>query len=222
MFSINQSMEAEFWIERWNEGQIGFHQSEINAHLQNFWPKLKVPQGSQILVPLCGKTQDILWLLKEGYKVLGIEISEIAVRDFFKENKLEPRIEGSTWSCNDDLKIICGNFFDFKQSDMSEIGGVYDRASLIALPSQMRFTYAGSMNSILPSGAKVLLVSFEYNQLEMNGPPFSVTKDEVQELYMSDFDIKEIYYKEILSENQQFKARGLTALTERVFELSKR
>ena len=219
---INVVMEADFWIKRWEGGQIAFHENEINAHLQNFWPKLDLPKGSQILVPLCGKTNDLLWLLKEGYKVLGVEISEIAVRDFFEENNLKPVIKGSTWCYNDDLKIICGNLFDLEESDFNKIDGVYDRASLIALPTQMRFMYAQLINKIIDSDSKILLVTFEYNQSEMNGPPFSVTKDEVLELYMADFDIKEVYYSEILKRNPQFKARGLTALTERVFEMQRR
>src|SRR4030042_914462 len=83
-------MNPDFWLERWQRNEIGFHQPEINAHLQDFWGQLAVPAGGQVFVPLCGKSRDLLWLRARGHRVLGVELSPIAVRDFFAENALTP------------------------------------------------------------------------------------------------------------------------------------
>lgn len=85
-------MQADFWLERWEQNQIGFHEKEINSHLQNFWDKLKIPTGSKIFVPLCGKSSDMLWLLSKGFQVFGVELSPLAVKNFFAENSLEAQV----------------------------------------------------------------------------------------------------------------------------------
>jgi thiopurine S-methyltransferase len=64
-------MEAEFWHERWETGQIAFHKHEYNNHMQAFINHLKLQPGDHILVPLCGKSLDMLWLLNQGYHVTG-------------------------------------------------------------------------------------------------------------------------------------------------------
>jgi len=80
-------MDPQFWHERWQRNETGWHQREINAHLQDFWPQLQQPAGGRVLVPLCGKSRDLLWLRAQGHAVLGVEISPIAVREFFAENE---------------------------------------------------------------------------------------------------------------------------------------
>jgi thiopurine S-methyltransferase len=49
-------MTPEFWLDRWQRGDIGWHLPEINVHLQEFWPDLGLAPETLILVPLCGKT----------------------------------------------------------------------------------------------------------------------------------------------------------------------
>jgi thiopurine S-methyltransferase len=216
-------MKSEFWLERWQQNQIGFHQQQINAHLQEFWPKIEIPNDGTVFVPLCGKSRDMLWLRAQGYKVLGIEISPIAVADFFKENRLDPRITESgpfqRWE-TDGLSILCGDFFDLQAKDLKHCEGVFDRASLIALPPEMRSRYAKHMMRMLPQAARFLLVTMEYAQEEMAGPPFSVHEDEVRTLYQSCYDICVLFEKDILTENPRFIAQGLSSLLEKVYRLS--
>ncbi len=146
-------MQADFWHERWEQNQIGFHQPEINSHLQAFWGRMSVPAASQIFVPLCGKSRDMLWLRSQGFMVTGVELSAIAVRDFFAENGLEPSVtqQGAfeRWEC-DGLVILQGDFFHLTAKDVADCAGVFDRASLIALPLEMRVQYAQHFMAILP------------------------------------------------------------------------
>ena len=215
-------MNPDFWQERWQKNEIGFHQQEINAHLQDYWPRLGVAAGSQVFVPLCGKSRDLLWLRARGHMVLGVELSPIAVRDFFRENALEPHTShvGAFERCEaDGLSILCGDFFNLTAEDLKGVAGVYDRASLIALPPDMRPRYADHLSAILPKGAAILLVTMEYRQTEMNGPPFSVSEDEVRKLYEKHYDVTRLFTKDILAENPRFRERGLSALSEKVYQL---
>lgn len=217
-------METQFWHERWKKNEIGFHQEEINVHLQEFLPLLNFPKGQTIFVPLCGKSKDMLWLLEQGYLVLGIEVSEIAVQAFFQENHLIPcrKPHGAFihWEY-DDIKILCGDFFSLTPPQMTEVVGVYDRASLVAFPENLRVQYAQHLAHLLVQGTKVLLITLEYSQDEMVGPPFSVSQAEIDALYQKTFQIQRMITKEVLSENPHLARKGLTHLIQKTYFMSR-
>ena len=217
-------MHSEFWHERWEQNQIGFHEEEINSHLQNFWGTLNIPSNSKIFVPLCGKSRDMLWLLSQGYQVLGVELSPLAVKNFFSENNLEALVTDygvfQRWE-TDDLCIYLGNFFDLSSEDLADCKAIYDRASLIALPPEMREQYAQHLNTIVPTISDRLLVTLEYAQKDMQGPPFSVSENEVRILFGGEFNIKCLFEEDILEQNDQFRQRGLTHLQEKAYWLRK-
>ncbi len=215
-------MQAQFWHERWEQQQIGFHQGEINAHLQEFWGRLGLAAGGRVFVPLCGKSRDMLWLRAEGYEVLGVELSRIAVSDFFRESGVEPAVHRQgpfeRWEA-DGLVLLCGDFFDLEPADLDGVVGVYDRASLVALPPPMRMDYATHLQAILPADVPSLLVSMEYDQALMQGPPFSVDAAEVARLFRQWDRVEPLFDADLIEENPGFKARGLNRLVETVYRL---
>jgi thiopurine S-methyltransferase len=216
-------MEPSFWHDRWQKNSIGFHQERINSQLQEFWPQLGLSPNSAVFVPLCGKSRDIMWLHERGHEVLGVDISAIAARDFFAENKLNAKTTTrgrfEVWECGR-LKILVGDFFELEASELAEVAGVYDRASLIALPPPMRARYAEHLASILPARAEILLVTLEYSPKEMHGPPFPVGEPEVRRLYEPRYLVTALQDKDVLDENPHLRERGLTTLTERAYRLS--
>lgn len=215
-------MDPQFWHERWQRNETGWHQPEINVHLQDFWPQLRLPAGATVLVPLCGKSRDLLWLRARGHAVLGVEISPIAVREFFAANRLAPTVtrHGHFERCESDgLTVLCGDFFALDAAMLQDVAGVYDRASLIALPPDMRTRYARHLAQVLPGQAAILLVTMEYEQTEMAGPPFAVHEDEVRTLYEPRYHVTRLYDKDICAENPRFRERGLSALREKVYRL---
>ncbi|OQK15401.1 thiopurine S-methyltransferase [Methyloprofundus sedimenti] len=218
-------MHTDFWLERWEQNQIGFHEQEINAHLQKFWETLDIPANSKIFVPLCGKSRDILWLLSHGYQVVGVEISPLAVQSFFSENQLEPIItDCGAFQCweTEGLSLYLGNFFDLSNEHLNDCLAIYDRAALIALPSEMRQEYVQHLNKIAPALEHTLLVTLEYTQYEMPGPPFSVDDNEVHSLFGKTYAIEPLSAEDVLQNNENFRARGLSNLKEKVYRLSKR
>lgn len=218
-------MTPGFWIERWKNNQIGFHQHKISPGLQDHWPRLKLPQTVPVFVPLCGKSLDMLWLRARGHRVIGVEISPIAVAGFFRENDLHPtlRHQGPFERYEaDGLTLLCGDFFQLAPEHLSDIGVVYDRASLVALPPDMRSDYARHLDTLLPAHVESLLVTLEYPQGEMNGPPFSVSGDEVLRLYGDRYRITRLNSADVLDENPRFQQRGLTAFKETVYRLQPR
>ena len=216
-------MDHSFWHDRWQKNAIGFHQEEINPQLQEFWPGLKLPPSSAVFVPLCGKSRDMLWLHERGHEVIGVEISAIAARDFFAENNLAPKVTTrgrfEHWEC-ERLKILVGDFFELETSQLSEVTGIYDRASLIALPPVMRKRYAEHLATIVPKAAEILLVTLEYPEAQMQGPPFPVGEAEVRQLYEPRYRVAPLHAKDVLAENPKFREHGLSALTERVYRLT--
>ncbi|MFO1429142.1 MAG: thiopurine S-methyltransferase [Candidatus Competibacteraceae bacterium] len=214
-------MEPDFWHRRWRKNEIAFHQQDINTHLQQFWSRLTVKPNERIFVPLCGKSLDMLWLAGQGHPVLGVEINRLAVESFFQENDVNPQIRRTerfeVWQA-DAFTLLLGDFFALVPADLSDIASVYDRASLIALPPAIRQQYARHLTAILPPSAGVLLVTLEYPQEAMQGPPFSVEESEVQALYGNAYAIERLYVHDALAENPRFHDR-LDRLEEKVYLL---
>lgn len=215
-------MTPEFWLDRWQHGETGWHLPEINVHLQEFWPDLGLAPETLVFVPLCGKTLDLLWLASRGHSVIGVEISELGVTEFFAENGLEPRVTQTppfrTYAV-DELRVLVGDYFDLTSAHLEGVGAVFDRASLIALPPQMRPAYAEHFKTIVPATAKSLLITLDYDQTEMSGPPFSVGRDEVQARFGDRYGIEPLASFDVIDESPGFRRRGLTALAEHVWKL---
>lgn len=217
-------MEPEFWHERWEKEEIGFHQHEYNAHMKRFMGLLGLHPGARILVPLCGKSLDMLWLLEQRYRVTGIEISRLAVESFFGENGLEyEREEDAGYSLyrSGDLQIHCADFFDLGERALPPTDAVYDRASLVALPPAMRAAYVQHLDSLIRPGTRSLLLSLDYPPEEMRGPPFAVTPGEVGSLYGDGHSIRQVHSEDCLAREPRFRKKGLTRLEEHVFLLEK-
>lgn len=218
-------MENEFWLERWQRGETGFHQDAVNPYLLHYWPELSCSPGGEVFVPLCGKSRDMVWLRQQGYKVLGVELSAIAVRDFFSENGHIPThaVSGKFERYEaDGICILCGDFFDLGKHDLEDISAVYDRAALVALPPEMRQRYARHLADILPPATQILLVTFDYPQAEMQGPPFAVSVAEVEALYGEYADIRLLTQKDALVQNPRFQQRGVSRMEESVLLLTLR
>ncbi|MDD2942210.1 MAG: thiopurine S-methyltransferase [bacterium] len=218
-------MHHDFWHERWRQNQIGFHQPVVNLYLQRFWPKLHLKEKARVLVPLCGKSSDMLWLLEQGFQVVGVELSTLAVDAFFAENNLQAAVRRKgdfVFYELDDLQIYCGDFFAIGTEMLGRIDAVYDRASLIALPPEMRVDYARQMSNLLMPGTESLLITFDYLQEEMSGPPFSVSAEEIEQLYGDWCDIDILACDNVEEPQGRFKDQKLSQITERVFRLAKR
>jgi len=218
-------MKKEFWLERWERAEIGFHQDEINPYLRRFWPEVKAKRGGEVFVPLCGKSLDMVWLREQGNFVLGVELSAIAVQDFFREQGQSPeRVSGGGFDnyLAGGLCVACGDFFDLSKADMAQVSAVYDRASLVALPPEMRERYARHLTNILPHGTRILLVTFDYPQAEMSGPPFAVSVNEVEALYGKYAEVKLLAQEDVLAQNPRFKQRGVSRMQENIFLLTLR
>ena len=213
-------MDRDFWHQRWQQRLIGFHLDDFNPHLVSFWGRLGLDSSVPVFVPLCGKSHDLLWLADQGHPVVGVELSEIAVEEFFRDHGLAfERSEIDTFSVwrGAGITLYCGDFFALRSEHLAGIGAVYDRASLIALPLPMRRRYADHLRSLLPTSAPLLLVTLDYPQQEMDGPPFAVSPDEVRALYGEWYSVTEHHSEDAL--DARFRERGVTRMDERVFAL---
>lgn len=215
-------MDREYWLDRWEQEDIGFHQSTINSHLCEYWQSLHLARGSEVLVPLCGKSRDMLWLREQGHGVLGVELSRLAAEAFFTGNGFKPRhISGDKFIHMETnaMRILCGDFFDLDKNDLAKISAVYDRAALIALPSEMRARYVTHLLNILPPQVQILLITLDYPETEMSGPPFPVSVDEVVALYQLHANISVLAQQDVLTQNPRFQERGLSRLQENILLL---
>jgi thiopurine S-methyltransferase len=183
-------MDAKFWMDAWNAGRTGFHLNQFHDKLLEHFPRLAPEKGQWALVPLCGKTKDLLWLQGLGLKVHGVELHESAVKAFFAENRLSPttsRDEKFVHYSAGEIQISCGDFLKIEARECYDF--VYDRASLVALPPGMRADYVRVVAQSLKRGGKYLLVVYTYDPGLLDGPPFSIDTAEVQKLYEDDFAI---------------------------------
>lgn len=215
-------MDPDFWHRRWERGEIGWHRDEIDRHLRDLWPGLGLAAETRVLVPLCGKTLDLLWLAAQGHGVLGVELSRLAVDTFFGENGLTPEVTEDPPFRRyraDEIELLCGDFFALEPRHLAGVAAVYDRAALIALPPELRIRYAIHMDALLPVQVPRLLITLEYDQTQMAGPPFAVHPDEVQALFSPRHRILSLADLDVLDESPGLRARGVSALKERVYRL---
>lgn len=213
-------MEHAFWESRWSEGKLGFHRNDVNPALMAHAPQLD-PFPGTVFVPLCGKSVDMRWLAEQGANVLGVELVDLAVKAFFEEQGLESEVvhEGDggliRHRCTTlPITIYQGDLFAVDAAHLSEVTWVYDRASLVALPAEMRARYGAHLDQRLPAHAQMLTLVFEYDQGEMDGPPFSVTEDEVARVFPGwRFETRQV---EALPVPEHLARGGLSGWSQRV------
>lgn len=182
-------MDANFWLEKWKDNNIAFHNSEANPLLIKYVKQLSLAEGSRIFLPLCGKTLDIAWLLSQGYRVAGAELSEIAIGQLFMNLGMEPKIvevgEIKHYSA-ENIDIFAGDIFDLTSRVLGSVNAVYDRAALVALPKELRHRYTDYLMKITDK-APQLIICYEYDQALMSGPPFSISDKEVRQHYQDSY-----------------------------------
>ena len=190
----------------------------------HYWSEIADREGQQVLVPLCGKSLDIIWLAAQGCQVLGVECSELAVQQFIDEQQLvvtsSLQDEFILYQA-DDIQLLQGDFFKLNATLLQSVTAVYDRASLIALPAEMRAQYVELLQHILPPSVSILLVTLDYDQALMQGPPFAVSHNEVERLYLPSFDISLLDERNVINELPRFRERGLTHMIERVYKITR-
>ena len=217
-------MEHQFWHERWAKKEIGFHEGTVNQYLHDHWPELAGNGTGTVLVPLCGKAHDMWWLHDRGHAVIGVELSDVACKDFFEEGQEKAKVhpgEPFTKFAHDDLQLWCGDFFQLVPEDLKHARLVYDRAALIALPPHMRQDYVDHLTAVIPDGTRILLITLDYDT-DIKGPPFNVSDEEVLKLYSADYEIEHILTNTLAKDHPFTKRKGLAGATESVFRLSKR
>lgn len=215
-------MDRDFWLARWNRGEIGFHQPHPTPALTRHVAHLGPPESTRVLVPLCGKTHDLRFLHDRGHEVLGVELSEKAVEEFFQEQRLEPQRtvdHGLQRWQSGKLSILEADFFAVTPAIAGPAGAAFDRGALVALPEAMRRRYAAHLVELLEPGGVILLINFEYDASLMNGPPFSVSKEELPQLYPG-AKLECLEERDILEDEPRFKQRGLTWLRESCWKIT--
>jgi thiopurine S-methyltransferase len=203
---------SDTWIERWREGRIGWHEADGNEGLKKYWRAT----GKSVLVPLCGKSQDMVWLADQGNEVTGVEVSEVAVKAFFEEQQLDYDVVAGELPAyrakEKPITIYCGDFFALTRTNCD---AHYDRGALIALRSDLRPTYVRHVNTLLPAAVDRLVITLEYDQSIAQGPPFSVNEQELlsywPELKVVDF------YDDIENGPPKFHEAGLKRMIETVW-----
>lgn len=221
-------MDTEFWLQRWREGRTGWHHDAVMPLLQKHWPALGVAPGARVLVPLCGKTLDMLWLAEQGLHVLGVDLAPLAIESFLRENGLVAQRSDGPGGVRHrvahgagSIEIIVGDVFAVDVREFGRCDAVYDRAALIALPAPMREHYVRDVYGALPAGCRGLLITLDYPQHQMTGPPFAVGGPEVERLFGSHWRVEQAEQRDILAVQPSFAEQGVTALHTAVYRMRK-
>lgn len=215
-------MEAEFWFEKWEKAEIGFHQDTVHGLLVRHWPVLGAGSGGRVFVPLCGKSLDMVFLLQQGCEVVGCELSPIAIRQFFAEQSLEDSatvVGGMPVHAAEGIRLIEGDFFRLTVEQAGAVDAVYDRAALIAMPPALQERYAAQLLALTPVTAPMLLITLDYDPAEMSGPPFATPAGQVRRLFGERYAVRLLEEVDALAANPALQSRGLSALTETAWHL---
>lgn len=213
-------MDPEFWRQSWQKNQIGFHQPEPNRLLRKFGDRLKSGDAPRVLVPLCGKSTDLIWLSRHGFQVTGVELVRQAAEAFFRESELaasRTQLEGFERLAGDSIEVLVGDFYELPRLGPSPFAAVYDRAALVAVPPSQRERYLQTLLDLIAPEARLLLVTLSYDASAMNGPPFSVSEAEVRRLFAPHFELECLASEDIIDAEPRFRERGLQRLLEQAW-----
>ena len=218
-------MNPEFWQARWKEKRIGFNQPKVNPLLIKYFSDLQMAIGSRIFIPLCGKSIDMIWLANQGFDMVGVELVESAVQEFFTENNISYTIKAHDKSSNikcyqgqlsgQTIALWVADIFMLSTNDVGRVDAVYDRAALIAMPEELRLQYSQQVID-LSQNAPQLLLTLNYDQNERAGPPFSISHEQIQQYYSAHYQIQELEGKP-----STLNAAPEMAVTEHVWLLNK-
>jgi thiopurine S-methyltransferase len=188
-------VDSAFWLERWASNQIGFHEPHAHPMLEAHWPALGLTAQTRVLVPLCGKSLDMVWLAAHGHDLIGIELASKAVLDFFAERALtaqRARAGAFERYSADRYSLLCGDFFALDATALGPFTAIYDRAALIALPPVMRSAYADRLTYLAAPRTRMLLITVDYDEQASKPPPFIVREAEVDALYARSWQIERL------------------------------
>lgn len=192
-------MDANFWHSKWERNEIGFHTANANPLLVEHFDALALAPDSRLFLPLCGKTLDIHWLLDKGHRVVGAELSQLAIEQLFNELGVAPTISHVgklDHFAAENIDLYVGDIFDLSPEVLGPVDAIYDRAALVALPEAMRSRYTAHLTKITRQ-APQLLICFEYDPSQHEGPPFSITADEVQRHYEQQYSVTRLAHVDV-------------------------
>ena len=213
-------MDPNFWLERWQKSEIGFHANDVQPALAMHWARLGLGKGARVLVPLCGKSLDMVWLAEQGHAVVGAELSELAVDSFFAEQKLTPTVQsndGFTVKSAGPYELWCGDFFALPHPHIQPIDAIYDRAALVAMPPALQPGYAAKLAELAAPSTQALLIGLDYNTVEIAGPPFSTPQSQVRTLFEPAFNVTVLDARDGLTKSEHLIKRGVTRLEEATY-----
>lgn len=219
-----KTMELSYWQSRWNKDKTGWHMEVVYPQLPKLWPTFSLAKESRILVPFCGKSLDMKWLIEQGHYVIGVDAVEKALTEFI-DSYPKPFSKDSSHGFqiykSNNLELWQGDFLKLPATKVENIDAVYDKAALVAIPKENRKDYAQKIIALCNKDTHIFLQTFEYRQEEMSGPPFSVSEQEVKTLFGGHFDIEILHKQSKFDELAKFQQRGLSSyLIEKVYHLS--
>jgi len=217
--------EHNYWLKRWQENNTAFNQDSVNPLLVKYFNDFALQPKSNVLVPLCGKSIDMLWLSQQAHQVIGVELSEIACETFFKTHDLDfekTELDHHARYQGENITLLAGDFFQLTKTMLEPIDLIYDRAALIALPEKTRQQYAEKLIALSEGYTKILLISIDYDQSEMAGPPFSNPLDTIQKLYGQQFDVKLLERQPKFPVSSHLQEKGLKRADDLAIKLERK
>lgn len=221
-----RTISQQYWLNRWDNNEIGFHLTFVSEQFSSFAKDIlkTLPKPARVFFPLCGKSLDMVETLKMGHQVIGIEISEKAIKEFAVENhiSLEKCVEvyGQVSFQGNNITIYCQDLFDII-IEPHVVDFIFDRAALVAIDPAYRLKYTKILSSLLKPNGQMMLVSLYYNKAQMDGPPYSIPEEEISALFMSSFSIKKLHSEEVIHRNENLKSKGLDSLISSTYLMTK-
>ena len=218
-------MEPSFWHKKWQFQQIGFHQSQVNSFLVKYWPGFGFAENSKVFVPLCGKSLDMFYLAEQSHNVMGCELNSLAVEQFFTDNKLDyhvDNIDEHELFVTEQVSLYQGDIFTLPHQITESIAGFYDRAALIAWPEVMRQQYVKTLAKLIRANVSGLLITLDYPQDTLNGPPFAVSPDWIDTYLTPYFIVELLECVDVLADNPRFVNKQVPWLNEAAYKLTRR
>lgn len=187
----DNSIGTKQWQELWDTGNILWHMNDVNKDLLKYADRLFDKQTNlRVFVPMCGKSVDMKWLALQGHTVIGVELIESSIWEFFEEQNLEYTVSTvepqqiKVYKAKEmEISIFCCDILIINKDAIGAVDAIWDRGGLIAINKSDRERYAQVMLSVMSPRCRYLLETLEYDPLLYGGPPHHTTQEIVRKLF---------------------------------------
>ncbi|KAG6388383.1 hypothetical protein SASPL_149808 [Salvia splendens] len=167
---LEKSSSTNRWDKCWEEGLTPWDLGGPTPILVHLHSTRSLPMG-RALVPGCGSGYDVVEIASAERYVVGLDISDIAIKKAMELKSGSPKAEHCTFLKTDFFTWCPDQLFDL----------IFDYTFFCAIEPVLRSSWAKKMSELLKPDGELITLMYPIDDHE-GGPPFKVSVSDYEEV----------------------------------------